>query len=121
VARGARAGALASTLCAAPVLFVATLHTLAMRCAVVLAARGLRAEKAVAHGYDLVLRRLPGLLWFTVASAAVVAPLLALGALAAARGAFGAALAAALTTLAALAAYAGLSAWVGRDPRLATG
>jgi hypothetical protein len=77
--------------------------------------RGLPAATALAHGYDLVLRRFASLARLALFGALVTAPVW-VGALLLPFG-----LRAALLSLVALWLYAALTTLVGRDPRLTTG
>lgn len=107
--------ALAASFCLAPALTLALVIFAASRVAQTVIARGLPAAVALAHGYDLTLRRLGSLVGLALLGVVVTAPLwisalllpFPLGAVA--------------VGVAALWIYAALSALVGRDGRLALG
>jgi hypothetical protein len=121
---------LAAALLAAPALFLALVMFAAARVGLVLAARGLPPSRALVHGFDVVLRRLPSLVKLAWALVGWTLPLTIPAAvlrLMAARAEEGLAtsmarsLSLALAELAALIGYAALANLVGRDPRLTTG
>ena len=107
--------ALVVSLCLAPALTLASIIFAASRVAQTVIARGLPAAVALAHGYDVTLRRLGRLVGLALLGMLATAPLwisalllpFPLGAVA--------------VGLAALWLYAALAALVGRDGRLALG
>jgi hypothetical protein len=107
--------ALLTAVCLFPSLSLALVVFAASRVAQTVIARGLPPAVALAHGYDVVLRRLPTLARLGLLGALASAPLL----LVATRLPFP--LGAALVGVAALWLYAALATLVGRDGRLALG
>ena len=106
--------ALAGALVVAPLATLALVVFAASRVAQTVIARGLPPAAALAHGYDLALRRLPSLLRLIVVGSLAATPLF-----------IGAALlpfplGSILVGLVALWLYAALSLLVGNDARLAT-
>ncbi len=105
--------ALAAALCLAPALALALVVFVASRVAQTLIARGLPPAPALAHGYDVVLRRFPSLARLGLFAVACTAPFWIIAFLAPAP------LDGLVLGLAALWLYAALAALVGRDGRLA--
>jgi hypothetical protein len=107
--------ALAGALVAAPLLMLALIVFAASRVAQTLIARGLPPVPALAHGYDVALRRLPALLRIVVVGGLCALPLFVIAAL------LPFPLGSALVGLVALWLYAALTLLVGGDARLAGG
>lgn len=107
--------ALAAALCLWPALSLALVVCAASRVAQTVIARGLPPAPALAHGYDVALRRAPSLTRLALLGAIVTAPLW-IGALL-----LPFALGALFAAVATLWLYAALSALVGSDGRLSTG
>ena len=112
---GAARQALFAAVCLLPAGGLALVTFAACRIAQTLIARGLRPAAALAHGYDLTLRRVPTLTRLGLVALLVAAPFWIIALVAPAP------LGALAVAVPALWLYAALTLLVGRDPRLALG